>query len=382
MNEMAENKNKKKYSTGFGGNIFDSFPDFDSLDSLPKKPSAGSKAEAEKTAAQENAAESRISKAESKTQNTAMPQKSARKNVFTLLCAVLIVAIISSSALAVFNVVTNISSHSTSADSGKSENVYTKMVAKYNDVVYPAGIQQKLTRLYAQNKETVGWLYIPGTSINTPIVQHKDNDFYLTNNFYGSYTKYGCVYADYQCKRNSLSKNTVIYGHDMSCGTAFYDLNRYDDIEWYKKNPVIQYCTLSGNYTFLIYTAFLTTVDSKDDGGYMFNFIEPNMTDSNFAGFIEQVNQRALYTTGVDLKPSDRIINLSTCNYTYTNYIGKKVDTRLVVIGRLLRSGESADVNTSKAKENSNYRRPQVWYDYKGISNPYAGSRSWKPSVR
>lgn len=379
---MAENKNKKKYSTGFGGNIFDSFPDFDSLDSLQKKPAAGSKAEAEKTAAQENAAESRISKAESKTQDTAMPQKSARKNVFTLLCAVLIVAIVSSSALVVFNVVKNISSHSTSADSGKSENVYTKMVAKYNDVVYPAGIQQKLTRLYAQNKETVGWLYIPGTSINTPIVQHKDNDFYLTSNFYGSYTKYGCVYADYQCKRNTLSKNTVIYGHDMSCGTAFYDLNRYDDIEWYKKNPVIQYCTLSGNYTFLIYTAFLTTVDSKDDGGYMFNFIEPNMTDSNFAGFIEQVNQRALYTTGVDLKPSDRIINLSTCNYTYTNYIGKKVDTRLVVIGRLLRSGESADVNTSKAKENSNYRRPQVWYDYKGILNPYAGSRSWKPSVR
>ena len=129
----------------------------------------------------------------------------------------------------------------------------------------------------SQNKETVGWLYIPGTSINTPIVQHKDNDFYLTKNFYGSYTRYGCVYADYQCKRNTLSKNTVIYGHDMSCGTAFYDLNRYDDIEWYKKNPVIHYCTLNGNYTFLIYTAFLTTVDSKDDGGYMFNFIEPNI---------------------------------------------------------------------------------------------------------
>ena len=35
---MAENKNKKKYNTGYGGNIFDSFPDFDSLESLPKKP--------------------------------------------------------------------------------------------------------------------------------------------------------------------------------------------------------------------------------------------------------------------------------------------------------------------------------------------------------
>lgn len=376
---MAEENKKKKYNTGYGGNIFDSFPDFDSLESLPKKP-----VEKKTTEAQVKPEPKKVSKPEPVTvsKEEAQPAKKAKKNIFTLLCAVLIIAIVSSTALAAFNIVTGASSGSVASDNGDAENVYTKMVAKYNDVVYPAGIQQKLTRLYAQNKETVGWLYIPGTSINTPIVQHKDNDFYLTNNFYGSYTRYGCVYSDYQNKKNTLSKNTVIYGHDMSCGTAFYDLNRYDDIEWYKKNPIIQYCTLNGNYTFLIYTAFLTTVNAKDDGGYMFNFIEPNMTDSNFAGFIEQVNQRALYTTGVDLKASDRIINLSTCNYTYTNYIGKKVDTRLVVIGRLLRSGESAEVNTSKAKENTNYRRPQVWYDYKGISNPYAGSRSWKPSTR
>lgn len=378
---MAENKNKKKYNTGYGGNIFDSFPDFDSLESLPKKP-AEKKATVETEAVKTKLDPVKAPAPESVAVTEEIPQKKAKKNIFTLLCAILIAAIVSSSALAVFNIATGSSGASSVGDNGNAENAYTKMVAKYNDVVYPAGIQQKLTRLYAQNKETVGWLYIPGTSINTPIVQHKDNDFYLTKNFYGSYTRYGCVYADYQNKKNTLSKNTVIYGHDMSCGTAFYDLNRYDDIEWYKKNPVIQYCTLNGNYTFLIYTAFLTTVNSKDDGGYMFNFIEPNMTDSNFAGFIEQVNQRALYTTGVDLKASDRIINLSTCNYTYTNYIGRKVDTRLVVIGRLLRSGESADVNTSKAKENSNYRRPQAWYDYKGIKNPYAGSRSWKPSTR
>ena len=378
---MAENKNKKKYNTGYGGNIFDSFPDFDSLESLPKKP-AEKKATVETEDVKTKPDPVKAPAPESVAVTEEIPQKKAKKHIFTLLCAILIAAIVSSSALAVFNIATGSSGASSVGDNGNAENAYTKMVAKYNDVVYPAGIQQKLTRLYAQNKETVGWLYIPGTSINTPIVQHKDNVFYLTKNFYGSYTRYGCVYADYQNKKNTLSKNTVIYGHDMSCGTAFYDLNRYDDIEWYKKNPVIQYCTLNGNYTFLIYTAFLTTVNSKDDGGYMFNFIEPNMTDSNFAGFIEQVNQRALYTTGVDLKASDRIINLSTCNYTYTNYIGRKVDTRLVVIGRLLRSGESADVNTSKAKENPNYRRPQVWYDYKGTKNPYAGSRSWKPSTR
>lgn len=372
---MAENKDKKKYSVSYGGNFFDSIPDFDSMPNQIK-------AETKDIEIKESIPYSKKDELPIKSEPSEETVKKAKNGLFTLLCAVLIVAIVASSALAAFNIANGLSSSVGTADTDDSLNVYSKMVPQYNDVVYPAGIQQKLTRLYAQNKETVGWLYIPGTNINTPVVQHKDNDFYLTNNYYGSYTKYGCVFADHQCKKNTLSKNTVIYGHDMSCGTAFYDLNRYDDIEWYKQHPVIQYCTLNGNYTFLIYTAILTTVNPKDDGGYMFNFIEPNMTDSNFAGFIEQVNQRALYTTGVDLNTSDRIINLSTCNYTYTNYIGKKVDTRLVVIGRLLRSGESADINTSKAKENPNYRRPQVWYDHKGKTNPYASSRSWKPSTK
>lgn len=364
---MADNKDKKNY----GGNVFNSFPDFDSLESLPKReaPTPSVKTEAPFEPSKNTAV------------STKKEAKTAKKNIFSVLCAVLIIAIVSSTALAAFNIARS-GSESSRDNDGNAQNVYSAMVPSYEDVVYPAGIPQKLTRLYAQNKETVGWLYIPGTSINTPVVQHKDNDFYLSKNYYGSYTKYGCVYADYKCQRNTLSKNTVIYGHDMSCGTAFYDLNRYEDIEWYKQNPVITYYTLNGTYTFLIYTAFITNVIPKDDGGYMFNFIEPNMTDSSFRGFIEQVNQRALYTTGVGLNASDRIINLSTCNYTYTNAVGTKIDSRLVVIGRLLRSGESANVDTSKAKENPDYRRPQAWYDYKGKKNPYASSRTWKPSTR
>lgn len=372
MSKMSENNDKRKYDPSYGDNSFDFFPDFDSLETThaPRTPQPQPQSEIDFTPPSDKG----FVQAEK-------TKKKGKKSAFGLLCAILIIAIVSSSALALFNLAGAFDS-GTSLSDASAENVYTKMVAKYNDATYPANISQKLTLLYAQNDETVGWLYIPGTNINTPVVQHENNDFYLTNNYYGSYTKYGCVYADYKCQRKTLSKNTVIYGHDMSCGMAFYDLNRYEDIEWYKKNPKIIYHTLNGTYTFLIYTAFLTTTHTKDDGGYMFNFIEPNMTDSSFAGFIEQVNQRALYKTAVDLNSSDKIINLSTCNYTYTNALGKKVDTRLVVIGRLLRQGESDEVDTSKAKENPNYRRPQVWYDYKGKTNPYASSCSWQPSTK
>lgn len=376
---MAENNKKNGYTPGYNGNLFDELPDFDSLQSMPQKRAEAITPRPESAAEPMKKSDSSAEKAQKETAAVG-----TKKGIFGFLCAIIVIAIVSSSALAVFNITKGFSSNGTGSDTDDDfSNIYSQMIASYNsNISYPAGIPQMLTRLYAQNQDIVGWLYIPGTNINTPIVQHTDNDFYLTHNYYGSYTKYGCVYADYKCQRKTLSKSTVIYGHDMSCGTAFYDLNRYDDIEWYKKNPVITYHTLYGSYTFLIYTTILTTVESKDDGGYVFNFIEPNMSNSSFSGFIEQVNQRALYTTGVGLNTSDRVITLSTCNYNYTNAIGKTVNTRLVVIGRLLRSGESADVDTSKAKENPNYRRPQVWYDYKGKTNPYASSRSWKPSTK
>lgn len=37
--------------------------------------------------------------------------------------------------------------------------------------------------LAAQNSDTVGWLYIPGTKINYPVVQADDNEYYLSRSF-------------------------------------------------------------------------------------------------------------------------------------------------------------------------------------------------------
>ena len=109
----------------------------------------------------------------------------------------------------------------------------------------------------------------------------------------------------------------------------------------------------------------------------MFNYIYPDMSDSNMVGYIEQVKQRMLYETGVSLEPTDKVITLSTCIYDY----GASVDTRLVVVGRLLHEGESEEIDASLVKDNPNYRRPQVWYNKNGIANPYKNTEAWKPSA-
>ncbi len=252
---------------------------------------------------------------------------------------------------------------------------------------YPDGILEKMKALYAINNDTVGFLSIPGTEVSTVVVQGDDNNYYLTKDFYKrttyetSSTNYGNLYLDYRCVDNGLSKNMVIHGHTTGKASgvpkqSFRSLYDYRDKNHFIENPIIKYTTLYGEYTYKICAVFLSSTQPKDDNGYLFNYIYPDMSDNNMVGYIEQVKQRMLYETGVSLEPADKIITLSTCIYDY----GKNIDTRLVVVGRLLHEGESEAIDASLVKDNPDYRRPQAWYNSKGKANPYKNAARWEPS--
>ena len=78
----------------------------------------------------------------------------------------------------------------------------------------------------------------------------------------------------------------------------------------------------------------------------------------------------ALINTGVDVQPSDKLLTLSTCSHEFDN-------ARLVVVARMVREGERAEVDTSNVTLNTSARYPQVYYDKKKISNPYVGAACW-----
>ena len=256
--------------------------------------------------------------------------------------------------------------------------------AKFPDVILPS-----LKQAYAVNKNLIGWLTIPGTEVDTAVLWADNNDRYLYYDFYETRTwettgrLYGSLFLDYRCDNTGgLSKNTVIHGHttgksDNVPKQAFRSLYDYRNPDHYKKNPLIKYSTLTGEYTFKICAVFYVAVNPSDDAGYFFNYIYPDMSDSNMTGYIDQVKQRALYETGVSLEPTDKIITLSTCIYD----LGKSVDTRLVVLGRLLHEGESESIDTSLVKNNPDFRRPQVWYTRNGKTNPYTNAAKWEPSA-
>ena len=365
---MADNN--KEYSTG-GNNSFDLFDAFDSMPSAPQetvsKPIEEKKPEikAEKSAAEINTEE---------------PKPVKKKSPFAALCIVLCVAIVLCGCLSFININKYKKNTASSEEDFSGYNIYADMVAKYDAANYPAGIQEKLVKAFSANDDLTGWLYIPGTAVNTPIVQSKDNTYYLRNNFFGSNTNYGTAYADSRCRKDTLSTNLVIYGHNMPSGTHFYDVSRYEDIEWYKKHPVIKYSNLTGEYTYLVYAAFYTTAQTKYNGNYFFNYILPNMGPKSLGGYIEQINERAIYKTGIDADSSDKLITLSTCTHSLDAACGLDLDGRLVVVGRLLREGESEDIDTSKAKDNPDYLRPLIWYTKTGKKNTHKVVK-WIPSA-
>ena len=253
---------------------------------------------------------------------------------------------------------------------------WAQIKAKYPDVDFPEGMMIDLAELYAKNQDTVGYLTIENTSIDFVIVQKKDdteNSYYLYRDFYKMDTKYGTPFMDYRNNIKPLDQNTVIYGHHMRDGLKFADLEKYMTVDGYKESPIIKFSTLYETYYFKVYTAIVTAGNTTQDNGHIFNYIVTNfLSDPCYQGYIDELNERALYTTGVGLEVTDKIITLSTCSYEYDG-------ARLAVIGRLLREGETLDLDFSQIEVNENPRYPQKWYDSKGITNPFKNADYWDP---
>lgn len=227
-------------------------------------------------------------------------------------------------------------------------------------------------------QNVVGWINIPNTNINYPVVKYVDNDYYLKHNILKEYDRRGAIFLDYRNDAVNLDSNTVIYGHNCYDKTMFSELSQYDSIEFYKKTPVFRFDTLEQSYTWKIYAVFITSADENEDNGYVFNYIYPYMDGENFDGFINEVNKRRLYVTDVDINDDDKMLVLSTCVRNLDTK-GYRADARLVVLARAVRDGESADVDVTKAYVNKNPKYPQLYYDNKNIENPYKDDEKWYP---
>lgn len=253
------------------------------------------------------------------------------------------------------------------------EEQWAEIKATYPNVLFPANIQLKYAKLYGENQDFVGYLSADGVNLNLPVVQTDDDETYLKKNFYGSTTKYGCPFVTHlnNMSYNHLDMNTVIFGHHMNNGTIFGALDKYKTLAGYKSAPIISFNTLYKDYQWKIIGAFITNGYASGDKGYIFPYYFTNLSSaSKMSSYLSELAQRSLYDTGVDVLPSDKLLTLSTCSHEFD-------DARFVVVARLVRPGEKATVDTSRAVVNSKPRYPQAYYSKKGMTNPYKNASQW-----
>ena len=241
-----------------------------------------------------------------------------------------------------------------------------------DDTEYPSGMLAKYRQLYKVNDDLRGWISIPALEINLPVAQSSDNDYYLHRNIYKKWTNYGVPFFDYRiADLKNLPKNTVIYGHNMHYDDLIFGLiENYREPEGFKSAPVIECNTIYGDHVWFVYAAFITNSAPNQDNGYVFPYNFIDISEQKFSEYIQEIDKRKFYTTGVDINPSDKILTLSTCCYDFDG-------GRLVIVARLKRDGEPDTVDTSKVIVNSNPKYPQAWYNANKKTNPYANDPRW-----
>lgn len=250
----------------------------------------------------------------------------------------------------------------------------TDAAAPEEKVTVPA----EYAEYYAQNSDFVGWIKIDGTKVDYPVVQADNNSYYLNHNFEKEYEGRGSIYMDKDCSAETLDTNTVLYGHNWLDTTMFSQLVKYSDFDFYKEHPVIEFNTRFEMHKWKIFAVFITTASASEDNGYVFNYIYPYMGGVNYEGYMQELQKRSLYDTGVDVNEDDKLLTLSTCTRE-VDTDDHRADCRIVIVARMVRDGESASVDTSAARENRSPKYPQIWYDKYGLVNPYKDDPLWYP---
>lgn len=181
-------------------------------------------------------------------------------------------------------------------------------------------------QLYTMNNDMVGWISIPGTDINYPVMQTPDKvDYYLKRNFEKEYSDRGCIYVRESCDVFSPSDNQTIYGHHMRDGSMFAALDNYLEKSFFEENPYIYFDTIFELHTYKIIAVFKTTATVGQ--GFAYHRFENAANEEEFNEFVATCKKLAFYDTGEDAVYGDKLICLSTCEYTQTN-------GRLVVVAK------------------------------------------------
>jgi len=174
---------------------------------------------------------------------------------------------------------------------------------------------QSLTDAYP---DAVGWLYLPDTNINYPLMQGEDNEFYLHHAYDGSYMMAGSVFLDCRCNPNFMNPINVVYAHNMKNGSMFAGVIKFKNAEYFNTHRYGWLSTADKVYRIDFFSVAVTDwQDSIYDG---------SQPVSDWMSRIQNLSQ---ISAGISYDETDRFISLSTCSNEFAN-------ARTVLTGKLV----------------------------------------------
>lgn len=179
-------------------------------------------------------------------------------------------------------------------------------------------VLKEYAQLYLMNNHLVGWMELEGTKLNYPVMQTPDStDYYLHKGFDRSYSAHGCLYAREECDVGAPSDNITVYGHNMKDGSMFAPLFKYENKRFWEQNPYITFDSLTEHRTYQVMAVFYTTASEGE--GFAYHLFEDAADEAEFYDFVDTCKELAIYDTGVTASYGDKLITLSTCEYSRTN---------------------------------------------------------------
>ena len=187
----------------------------------------------------------------------------------------------------------------------------------------PVKIQMKsidFEELWALNEDVVAWLELPGTIINYPVAQGKDNNEYLRTLLDGTHHRFGTLFIDYRNEKDFSDENTIIYGHNIKAGDMFSILKNYREQSYYDEHPYFLLYTPEKTYILEIFAG--KVVDANNAIPMTFE------TKEEYQEYLNHLVEKSTFQSDVTVTSDDRIVTLYTCASDFD-------DARYVLCGRL-----------------------------------------------
>lgn len=171
-----------------------------------------------------------------------------------------------------------------------------------------------LVSLREQYPDVQGWLTIPDTGIDYPVLQseQENGEFYLKRNYKKEYDINGSLFLQAGCKV-SESRNLIIYGHNMKSGAMFGNLDLYADETYYQEHPFAYLQTEDGIQEYQIVTVLIADRD-------LFPFQQQLPDAAAVQEYLKAARQREVFETEDDYLKGicDKVLTLISCSYEWS----------------------------------------------------------------